>query len=157
MSAVVRPIDDKAFLRAFTAAQWWGEITTVRGPPITVEESDGFGLYDDDRLLAAATLREIAGIPTILTIGAIVRGRGAGSQLIERIVESCRDLGRDRLRAVLPNDHLEGLLYMQRRGFRFFAVWPGALDVLRGTQPAMPLVGRRSIRLCDVLELERTV
>ena len=155
MSLSIRPITDRAFIGRFTAAQWWGETTTVRGTPITVQEIDARGLYDGDTLLSAATLRDVSGVPTILTIGAIARGRSAGGELIEALAEEYRARGRDRLHAVLPNDHLEGLLYMQRRGFRFFAVWPGALDVLRETQPAMPLIGRRGIRLHDVIELER--
>lgn len=157
MTEALRPIDDLAFLRRFTASQWWGEITTVRGPPILIDEVEAIGLFDGEDMLAAATLREIAGVPTIITIGAIVKGRGAGGKLIEQIASDCRARGHDRLRAVLPNDHLEGLLYLQRRRFRFFAVWPGALEVLRSTQPGMPLMGRRSIRLCDVIELERTL
>lgn len=155
MSPAVRAIDDRALLGRFTASQWWGETTTVRGPPIKVDEVEAVGLYAGDDLLAAATLRDIAGLPTIITIAALVTGRGAGSALIDAVADRCRGRGFDRLHAVLPNDHLEGLLYMQRRGFRFFAVWPGALDMLRETQPAMPVVGRRGIRLRDVIELER--
>lgn len=157
MSEETRPITDRDFLCRFTAAQWWGETTTVRGPPITVDELDAFGLYRGAELLAAATVREISGVPTIITIAAMERGRGAGGALIERLAETSRARGFKRLHAVLPNDHLEGLLYMQRRGFRFFAVWPGALDVLRETQPAMPVIGRRGIRLRDVIELERVL
>lgn len=155
MTPEIRPIGDRSFLGRFTAAQWWGETTTVRGPPISVDDVEALGLYGGSELLAAATLREISGVPTIITIAAISKGCGAGSALIEELAAECRARGFNRLHAVLPNDHLEGLLYLQRRGFRFFAVWPGALDVLRETQPAMPLIGRRSIRLRDVIELER--
>ncbi|MCG8597182.1 MAG: GNAT family N-acetyltransferase [Kiloniellales bacterium] len=80
--------------------------------------------------------------------------KGIGSALLGALASRCRNQGSDRIRLVTTNDNLTALRFYQRRGFRLAALHKDALDAARRLKPSIPRIGRDSIPMRDMLELE---
>ena len=146
--------DDRDWIEPFLAVHGStrvarrGEIVQPIDHPMLIAESDG---------APAGLLTYVVGGGEceILTIHATRQWAGAGSALIAAIRElavarSCR-----RLWVLTTNDNIDALRFYQRRGFRFAALRPGAVDDARQRlKPEIPVVGEYGIPIRDEFELE---
>jgi ribosomal protein S18 acetylase RimI-like enzyme len=90
----------------------------------------------------------------VVTIDALERQRGTGSLLIEAAVGRARELGLRRVWLITTNDNVDALRFYQRRGFRFAALYPNAMEASRRLKPTIPELGAYGIPVRDELELE---
>ena len=74
----------------------------------------------------------------VVSIGASVSGRGAGSALIEAVRAAARQAGAQRLWLVTTNDNLHALRFYQRRGFDLVRVDRDAVTRGRALKPSIP-------------------
>jgi GNAT superfamily N-acetyltransferase len=87
----------------------------------------------------------------IVTFQAVERHRGAGSALLQRLVELA---GGRRVWLITTNDNLDALRFYQRRGFVMSGLFPGAADRARASlKPTIPAVGDYGIAVRDEIEL----
>jgi GNAT superfamily N-acetyltransferase len=105
--------------------------------------------------LATFEIDEAANEAHLVTLNALVIGRGIGSALVEALADSLADMEIAALRVSTTNDRLDALRFYQRRGFRLVAVQPGALDEARRLKPSIPLVGDYGIAMRDRIDLIR--
>jgi GNAT superfamily N-acetyltransferase len=101
--------------------------------PWSQEQKDGLATYQisDDG-------REVE----LVTLDAVVPGRGVGTALVAGLVQLLRGRGVTILRLTTTNDNLTALRFYQRRGFRIVAVHPGAMVAARRLKPTIPELGR---------------
>ncbi|HEV3378702.1 MAG TPA: GNAT family N-acetyltransferase [Thermoleophilaceae bacterium] len=94
----------------------------------------------------------------ILTLHAAERRTGAGTALIEEVERRAAERGCRRLWVLTTNDNVDALRFYQRRGFRFAALNPGAVEESRTRlKPEIPETGEYGIPLRDELVLEKEV
>jgi GNAT superfamily N-acetyltransferase len=124
-----------------------GEIIDAATLPALVAEN-GRGL---------ATWRQIGNYAELVTLDAAPTGCGAGSALVEALVELLRGQDCQQLWLTTTNDNLSALKFYLRRGFRLLHVMPGAIDDARRQKPALSLIGRHGIPMHDELALCRFI
>ena len=76
-----------------------------------------------------------------------------GGRLLDAFLDYARPAGLRRVLVTVTNDQLAGMKLLQRRGFRFTAVRPGAVDAARKVKPQIPETGDSGIALHDELDL----
>jgi len=158
---VVRAVEagERAWL-ADTLAARWGEPLLGRGRVWRVGELDalvavgGGGCCGGERL-GIATFAVEGDDAELVTLDALVPGRGAGRALIDAVVEAARDAGARRLRVMTTNDNVRALRLYQRAGFRLEALRPGAVDAARERKPSIPFTSDDGIPIRDELDLVR--
>jgi ribosomal protein S18 acetylase RimI-like enzyme len=114
--------------------------------------------------LIATDAGEIVGLLTytidgdaceIVTIDAVVEGRGIGSLLIESVEGVAREAGCARLWLVTTNDNVRAQGFYRAKGFDVVAVHAGAVAVSREQKPSIPLVNEAGVPIQDEIEVER--
>jgi GNAT superfamily N-acetyltransferase len=79
---------------------------------------------------------------------------GAGTALLDAVLEIARAERCRRAWLVTTNDNLRALRFYQRRGWDLVAIHTGAVDEARKLKPEIPLTGQEGIALRHELELE---
>ncbi len=150
MRVRVKRAGDQVWISAFLAKRWGGcvllhgRLVDAAGLPALIA-GDREGL---------ATWRVVGDVAELVTLDAIVPGRGTGTALLARLVRRLRRAQVKRLRVATTNDNLDALRFYQRRGFRIVAVRAGAVERGRLLKPAIPAVGEYGIAIRDEIELE---
>jgi GNAT superfamily N-acetyltransferase len=124
-----------------------------RGRAWRPAELDALVAIEGEERLGIATY-EVAGEEAeLVTLDALVPGRGVGRALIEAVAATARTAGARRLRVMTTNDNLRALRLYQRAGFRLEALRPGAVDAARDRKPSIPLSGTEGIPIRDEIDL----
>lgn len=154
--AHVRPVEDsdREWMAETLARRWGATYIVSRGRRHEAAGLAGMVAEIEGERLGLATYRVEAGEVEVITMDALVEGRGIGSALLEAVAEHAAAEGCRRLWLVTTNDNLEALRFYQRRGMRLVAVHRGAVDQARLLKPAIPDVGAFGIAVHDELELE---
>lgn len=156
----IRPLrdDERAWATAFLS-EFWGGATI---------------LFDDGRehrpgvlpALVAEAVGERAGLATyaidgdaceLVTLNALVSGRGVGGALVEAVAEAAAAAGATLLRVTTSNDNLVALRLYQRHGFAITSVHPGAVDRVRERKPSISTTAANGIPIRDEIDLERAL
>jgi GNAT superfamily N-acetyltransferase len=93
----------------------------------------------------------------LVTLNALLHGRGVGGALVEAVAGAARAAGSTRLRLATTNDNLPALRLYQRHGFALAALNHGAIDAMRARKPEIAATGHAGIPIRDELELERVL
>ena len=147
---------ERAWLTETLAARWGGEEVMGRGRPRRPAELPALiALGQDDAVLGIATYCVEGEEAELVTLDALVPGRGVGRALVEAVAAAARTAGARRLRVMTTNDNLRALRLYQRTGFRLEALRPGAVDRARERKPSIPRTGDDGIPIRDELDLVR--
>jgi GNAT superfamily N-acetyltransferase len=153
--ATVTLVEDAEDIRKLLFTRIWGDRLLMGGRMWRCED------------FLALSARDSAGVDVGLAVFAIrgtvcflfmmdsgVKGSGLGDRFLRLVKEAALKAGARTVRALTPNDHTDAMRFYQRRGFRFTAIYPGAIDVYRLSLPHVPVTGFHGIPLRDTLELE---
>ncbi|QWP78525.1 GNAT family N-acetyltransferase [Lysobacter sp. K5869] len=146
---------DRDAVRRFLAARWGSATILLDGRAIDAAALPGFVARDGDGVAALITLLDEREHCEIVTLDAASPRNGVGTALIELAAQRARTLGLRRLLTRTTNDNLDALRFYQRREFRLHRLVPGAIDLEREADPAIPLIGRHGIALRDEISLIR--
>ncbi|MBN7138243.1 hypothetical protein A7A76_03960 [Lysobacter enzymogenes] len=155
--AALRAIEprDRERIRAFLQRRWGSATIQLDGRAIDAAALPGFIACDGEAIAGLITLLDESGHCEIVTLDAVRAHAGLGTALVERAAQRARALGLARLLTRTTNDNLDALRFYQRRGFRLHRLVPGAIDLEREADPAIPLLGRHGIPLRDEISLIR--
>jgi ribosomal protein S18 acetylase RimI-like enzyme len=153
----VRPAreEDRDWIRDLIEERWAGEFVVGHGVVSQPAELDGFVAMEGANVVGLATYRIEGDACEIVTIDALVEGRGVGSTLIEAVHERAHRAGCARLWLVTTNDNERAQAFYDKLGFRVVAVREGAVDEARKLKPSIPLIGPGGVPITDELEFER--
>lgn len=151
---------DRTWLARLWLAEWGGETMITKGRVHRLDDMEALIAWDDDATAGApggaATFRlDEDGGCELMSLNALVEGRGAGSALLAAVEEAARRAGCRRVWLITSNDNLDALRFYQRRGYRLAALYSGAVDEARKTKPTIPVVGEYGIPLHDEIELQK--
>ncbi|MCL6594847.1 MAG: GNAT family N-acetyltransferase [Firmicutes bacterium] len=145
---------DRAWLAQLWRDGWGGDPMYSGGRVHHLARLEAFIAWEAGRRVGAATYAPPEdGVAELVSLDALVPGRGVGSLLLQAVSDAVRARGGRALKVVTTNDNLDALGFYQRRGFRLMALRPGAVDVARRHKPTIPLVGRHGIPVRDELVL----
>ena len=157
MTFEVRPVreGDRDWIRHLIHKRWADEFVVGHGVVCRPAELDGFVAMEGADVVGLATYRIEGGACEIVTIDALVEGRGVGSTLVEAVHERAHRAGCARLWLVTTNDNERAQAFYDKLGFRVVVVRKGAVDEARKLKPSIPVIGAGGVPITDELELER--
>lgn len=151
----IRPVSesDRLMLAWLVAKLWGSDLVAVHGTVLHPAELPGFLAERAGRVVGLLTYQLLGDTLEIVTLNAIDRHAGIGTQLIEAATGTARRLGCRDIRLTTTNDNVDALRFYQRRGFRLADLRPGAVDRARQEKPQIPRVGDYGIPLHDEIDL----
>jgi N-acetylglutamate synthase-like GNAT family acetyltransferase len=118
------------------------------------EQLDGFIVENDGRPIGCALWREIEGDAELVVIVTTYRGVGAGTALLDAVVEYARAHHWKRLWLITTNDNTDAIRMYQRDGWNWVAFHRDAVVESRRLKPELPEVGNHGIPIQHEIELE---
>ena len=152
----IRPLqdEDRDWVEQLITERWGGPLVVGRGRAWKPAELPGFAAYGEGRCVGLVTYELENAACEIVTIDALVEGRGVGTALLEAVKAAARAAGCSRVRLVTTNNNLRALAFYQRRGFRLVALIPNAIADGRKLKPSIPEVDEDGLPIRDELHLE---
>ncbi|AHH93507.1 GNAT family N-acetyltransferase [Kutzneria viridogrisea] len=146
---------DRPALGRLMTELWGGATVVVHGTVFRPAALQGLLAVRETRLVGLVTFDTAGDTLEIVTLDALVRGMGIGSELVAAVVGEARRRGLARITATTTNANLDALRFYQRRQFRLLTVRQGAVDEARRLKPQIPATGPYDIPLHDEIDLER--
>jgi len=146
--------DDAGWIRDFLKPGG-AEFIISRGRKLFPAELPGFHAIDHKGKKVGLATYEIVGDQCeLVTIDALVRHCGIGTELLTKVREAAKNAGCRRLWLITTNDNIEAIRFYQRRGMYFATVHVNALEHSRTMKPSIPTVGFFNIPIRDEVEFE---
>lgn len=152
-------------VRAFEPSdhEWAYRLLFPRGEPSRVASKQtlhdplalpGFVAWKSGARVGLTTYRVDEDECELLTLDSAVSNEGAGTALVEAVMDAARSAGCHTVWVITTNDNTRALRFYQRRGFRILEVRPGAVDRERETiKPEISVLGNDRIPIRDEIEL----
>ena len=115
---------------------------------------DGFVVESDGRPVGCALWFEVDGDAELVVIVTTYRGAGAGTALLDAVVDYARTNNWNRLWLITTNDNTDSLRLYQRAGWDWVAWHRDAVTDSRVHKPELPERGAHDIAIRHELELE---
>jgi ribosomal protein S18 acetylase RimI-like enzyme len=148
---------DQEWVAGVLRDRWAGPVVVTRGRAHDATMLAALVAETAGERLGLATYRVEDGQAELITLDALVQGRGIGSALLQAVIDAAAAAGCRRLWLITTNDNLDAIRFYQRRGMRLVAVHRGAVDEARKVKPQIPQVGEHGIAVHDEIELDITL
>ena len=136
--------------------RWGDDIVVAHGMVFRPAMLPGLMLTDDAGQTAGLLTYAIEGDACeVVTIDAVIEGRGYGSLLVEAVSHVARDAGCSRLWLITTNDNVRAIGFYRANRFDVVAVREGAIEESRKLKPSIPLVNEHGVPISDEIEMER--
>lgn len=146
---------DGEWIEKFFRKHWGSEKIVSRGRVYYPGELLGFVAVKNEKYLGLITYHIVKNECQITSLNSIIKRRGVGTALVEKVKKVVKKLNCKRLWLTTTNDNTDALRFYQKRGFSLKAVYPGAVTYARKKlKPEIPLIGDYGIPLKDEIELE---
>ena len=147
--------DDRAWIAEAITAEFASTRLVSRGRVIEdASMLDGFVVENDGRPIGCALWLEIDGDAELAVIVTTYRGAGAGTVLLDAVVEYARAHAWKRLWLITTNDNTDALRLYQRAGWDWVAWHRDGVTNARSLKPELPKVGAHDIPIRHEIELE---
>ncbi len=147
--------DDRSWIADLVIAEFASTRVVSRG---RVHEDastlEGFVVESDGRPVGCALWHEVDGDAELVVIATTYRGAGAGTSLLDAVVEHARAQGWKRLWLITTNDNTDSLRLYQRAGWDWIAWHRDAVSDARSLKPELPENGAHDIPIRHEIELE---
>jgi GNAT superfamily N-acetyltransferase len=118
------------------------------------EQCDGFVVENDGRPIGCALWVEIDGDGELVVLVTTYRGVGAGTVLLETVVDFARKNKWKRLWLTTTNDNTDAIRMYQRDGWDWVDFHRDAVTAAREYKPELPELGNHGIPLRHEIVLE---
>ncbi|HWS44850.1 MAG TPA: GNAT family N-acetyltransferase [Acidimicrobiia bacterium] len=115
---------------------------------------DGFVVESDGRPVGCALWHEIDGDAELVVLVTTYRGAGAGTALLDAVVEFAQASGWHRLWLVTTNDNTDAIRLYQRAGWEWVGFHQDAVTKSRDLKPELPETGNHGIAIRHEIEFE---
>jgi len=155
----IRPVSqkDKEWVRNFIIKEWGSERSVSRRKIYYPHQLPGFVAIKNKKYLGLITYHIEKNAIEIITMNSILKRRGIGKALVERVTKVAKKSGCQRIWLVTTNDNLDALIFWQKIGFFVKAVHPNAMSFSRKLKPEIPEIGNYGIPIRDEIELEKII
>ena len=115
---------------------------------------DGFIVENDGRPIGCALWHEIDGDAELVVLVTTYRGAGAGTALLDAVVDFAREAGWQRLWLITTNDNTDAIRLYQRAGWDWVGWHADAVTKAREFKPELPETGSHGIPIRHEIEFE---
>jgi GNAT superfamily N-acetyltransferase len=130
-----------AMAKLYYPAKLEGFIASIEGQRIGLAT---YYVHNDDSL-------------ELITIDALVQGKGIGSKLLLAVEEKAKTLNCKQIIVVTTNDNIDALAFYQKRGYLISTISYDAIAEARKIKPTIPLIGNHGININCQIELTKTI
>lgn len=145
---------DREWIRKFISKEWSSEKSVSRGKIYYPHNLPGFIAFKNKKYLGLITYNIKKDSCEIITLNTIVKKKGIGSALVEKVKKVAKKSGCKRLWLITTNDNTDALRFWQKIGFFIKATYPNAMSFSRKLKPEIPEIGNYGIPIRDEIELE---
>jgi len=147
--------DDRTFIAEVVVGEFASTKVVSRGRVHEdASQLDGFVVENDGRPIGCALWYEVDGDAELVAIATTYRGAGAGTALLDAVVEHARSSNWSRLWLITTNDNTDALRLYQRAGWDWVGWYRDGVTDARSLKPELPLGGAHGIPIRHELELE---
>ena len=115
---------------------------------------DGFAVEQDGRPIGCALVNVVSGVAELVALVTTYRGAGAGSALLEAVVDRAKSDGWTRLWLITSNDNTDAIRMYQRAGWNWVDFRRDAITRARLLKPEIPEIGNHGIAIRHEIEFE---
>jgi GNAT superfamily N-acetyltransferase len=115
---------------------------------------DGFAVEQDGRPIGCALVNLVGDVAELVALVTTYRGAGAGSALLEAVVERAKTEGWSRLWLSTSNDNTDAIRMYQRAGWDWVEFRRDAITRARAIKPEIPETGNHGIAIRHELQFE---
>ncbi|CAN7513229.1 hypothetical protein LJR009_004450 [Bosea sp. LjRoot9] len=154
-AGIIRDVEDKSAFLALMMASWGSHSMMIGVHVYDCAELDLLGVFaPDGEAMAYASWTMRGDVALLCALHSVAPGQGAAIQLLDAVKAAAKAKGAVKLRAMLTNDNLPGLVFYQKCGFRFSGLYVEAIDAYRSVVPTIIKTGYQGLPVRDALELE---
>lgn len=146
--------ETRAQVNAFITSHWYSTEMILRGEVINMTAVDGYFVERDGAIAALITYLVRDDVCEITSLDSLIEGRGTGSALVGKVIETARGRGCRKVIVVTTNDNIHAIRFYQKRGFDMARLYHNALSKSRELKPSIPLIGNDGIPLRHEIEFE---
>ena len=152
-------IDQKKrkFVDDFIMKHWFTLDMVVHGEKINLGNADGFYASEDNRIVGLITYRIANNEMEIMSLDSLNEKKGIGTSLLDKAIQTAKDVGCLRIMLITTNDNLSALQFYQKRGFDIIRLHHNAVEESRKIKPQIPLTGSNGIPIKHEIELEMKI
>ncbi len=121
------------------------------------EEVDGLALVRGEEPAALVTWSVSGPSAEIISLDALIEGRGYGSRLLDAAERRLAERGVRRVHLVTTNDNTLAFGFYIRRGYRLRRIYFDAMESARRIKPAIPETGDNGVPIRDLWELDKAL
>lgn len=144
----------------FLKKHWGSSIIVTRGKKIDATKLPRVIVRDkSDTLIGLLTfeLNKQNKTCEIVSINAVKRRQGIGTELLKRVEQEAKKSGCNKIWLITVNDNPEAAAFYSKRGYRLVKVHLNALEISRKLKPSIPKIGIHNIPLMDEWEFEKFI
>ena len=153
----VRPVGaaDREWIAEIIAVEF-GSVRLVSHGELIEDASllDGFAVEHDGRPIGCALVNVVGTQAELVALVTTYRGAGAGTALLEAVVERARREGWTRLWLITSNDNTDAVRMYQRAGWDWVDFRRDAITRARAIKPEIPDLGNHGIPVRHEIEFE---
>lgn len=147
--------DDREWIAPAIAGSFGSVRVVSRGRVFEhADELDGFAVESDGRPIGCALWHEVDGDAELVVLVTTYRGIGAGSALLDAVVDHARAAAWRRLWLVTTNDNTDAIRLYQRAGWEWTAFHRNSVSESRPLKPELPERGAHDIAIRHEIEFE---
>jgi GNAT superfamily N-acetyltransferase len=147
--------DDREFLESVIAGAFASTRVVSRG--VVYEDAsslDGFLVENDGRSIGCALWHEVDGVAELVVLVTTYRGAGAGTALLDAVVDHARAARWKRLWLITTNDNTDAIRLYQRAGWDWVDWHRDAVTESRKLKPELTETGAHGIPIRHEIEFE---
>ena len=145
---------DRAWARNLLKKRWGSSAVVSRGKMHQADMLPGFIAYIDDAPQGLVTYRIEDRECEIVTLDALVEGRGIGKTLLNAVRKIASSEKCNRIWLITTNDNARAQEFYKNFGFELVAVYENAIQESRKLKPEIPDIGINGIPIRDEIKFE---
>ena len=153
----VRPVTpaDREWIADLVIASF-GSVRVVSHGELVEDASllDGFAVEHDGRPVGCALVNVVGKQAELVVLATNYRGAGAGTSLLEAVVERAKEEGWTRLWLITSNDNTDAIRMYQRAGWDWVDFRRDGITRARAMKPEIPETGNHGIEVRHEIEFE---
>ena len=150
-----RENDDSDWITGVLLENWASNIIVTRGISYQADLLPGFIAELEGERAGLLTYKIQDGELEIITLNALVEGKGIGSALLEEVEKLAKMKKCKRIWLIATNDNVDALRFYQQREYEITSVHRYAIEESRKIKPQLPFVGKYGIPIRDEIEMEK--
>jgi len=148
---------DNSWINEKLKENWGSSIIVSRRKKYEQSDLSGFVIENNEKKLGICLYRIENNECEMVVLEAFEQGKGIGTALVDKLIESCSNARIKRIWLITTNDNIDALRYYQKHGFEFVCIYRNEIEYSRKIKPEIPIIGNYGITIKDEIEMEKVL